>query len=100
MFVDEAAINKLVEERVAAILAQRETSQADQEQIQQRQSEDKRLKDSSLMRLAQSANEEPESGYGSGREFRRGRELSESFRDHPSVVAMAEQLEAEAYGGR
>lgn len=96
--MDEAAVNKLVEERVAAILAKRETDEAQQEQIKQRQSEDKRLKDQALMRMSGVAQQEPSGAYGTGRQFGHAQQLVAELRRSPQVADMAEEIMTEVYG--
>lgn len=98
MSVDEAAIQALVEERVAAILAQRETDAASQDAITAAQAEHKRRADQALMQLSASAQDESEARLKSD-SFRRGGELARS----PGVLAVALQeaqiIEIEVNGG-
>lgn len=73
--MDDAAIEALIEQRVQQALAEREKEQraaalpAKQEELRARMNAE-------LARTVQSARMEPAAGYGSGREFRRGTELS------------------------
>lgn len=91
--MDEAEFNRKVEERVQAILAQRETNAAEQAAVQMRVSEDKQRKDQALMRLAASAGDErrAEAAFRSPEGFNRASSLASAA----AVRAEAELMVSE-----
>ena len=97
--MDEAAINKLVEERVAAALAARETDTAQPGQLAARVTENKRVKDQALMRQGQLAGQEAqaEAQYKQGR-FDRTTDLSNRPGVQAAALMEAEIVIREVYG--
>lgn len=97
--MDEAAINKLVEERVAAALAARQTDEAEQSAIRQRMTEDKMRKDSALMRQAAQGRDEARprgdenANYGDSARIANALKTNGTFLDFAGEI----EREVEAY---
>jgi|SRR5579859_67176 len=97
--MDEAAIQALVEKRVAEILANRQVDEANQAAVEARQSEDKRVKDQALMRMSAAATEEAraEQAYKAGR-YDRASGLHQAPAIQAAALTEAEIVIAEVYG--
>lgn len=92
---DDARIAALVEERVKAALAtRRETDPTLDARLEQARLEQNRA----LQAQVSSARQEPENGYGSGREFGRARDLSRMPGAQSAAAALVDEIGAELAG--